>query len=278
MASSTAMSTFAGKTVFITGATSGYGLKLASLLSAQSAKLILTHRGKATFPDDLKEARKLELKLDDLSSVRACAEAIREGAERIDYLINNAGTMSLSYRETKDKFEQNLAVNHLGPFLLSNLLLDSIPHGGQIINITCGALRTAKKGVNFAQLKAPVKHQWESISYAESKLCSVLTTIEMQKRLNEAGRPIFVNCVQLGAAQTNIFRDLPSHQQWLFKLFLAKPETGAQALLNLAAGMKDGGRFFSTTNDKLPDFAKDPDVARKLWIMSTNLVRLDSKI
>lgn len=91
------------------------------------------------------------------------------------------------YRSSVDNLEYNLAVNHLGPFLLTNLLLARCRPGAHVVNLTCGAFRSAKAGINFEQLKAPDKEEWESLSYAESKLCNILTTRELHKRLTSAG-------------------------------------------------------------------------------------------
>lgn len=186
------MSFFAGKTCLITGSTSGYGLSLAKLLAGQSARLILTHRRNTPdFPKELSEARLVgstyltqDLKLDDLASIRSCAKALED--EKIDFLFNNAGTMCLSYSSSVDKHEYNAAVNHLGPFLLTNLLLGRLRPGGQVINLTCGAFRSAT-GINFEQMKVGDKEEWNSIAYAESKLCSIVSTREMHQRLTAAG-------------------------------------------------------------------------------------------
>ena len=136
-----------GKTAIVTGANSGMGMATAAALADMGACVVMLCRNEQRGRDALaklqvKTDRKLDLMfcdLGDLSSVRAFADAFRAKYETLDILVNNAGFISLDRQTTKDGFERQFGVNHLGHFLLTMKLIDLIPNGGRIVNVSSGA-------------------------------------------------------------------------------------------------------------------------------------------
>ena len=141
-----------GKTAIVTGANSGMGMATAAALADMGACVVMLCRNERRGKEALeklseKADRKLDLMLcdlADLSSVRAFANVFRAKYETLDILVNNAGFISLDRQTTKDGFERQFGVNHLGHFLLTVLLADRMPYGGRIVNVSSGAHKVGK--------------------------------------------------------------------------------------------------------------------------------------
>jgi NAD(P)-dependent dehydrogenase (short-subunit alcohol dehydrogenase family) len=195
-----------GRTAVVTGANTGLGLRIASVLAERGARVVLACRN----PDKAAQAAAaigasaavVRLDLASQSSVREAADEIRAGYPRVDLLINNAGVMDVPYQRTEDGFELTLATNHLGPFALTGLLLDRLTPGGRIVTTSSVAHR---QGVmDFADLQAERNYKRER-AYAQSKLANLLFTYELDRRLRAAGAKVSAIGCHPGIAHTDLF-------------------------------------------------------------------------
>jgi len=190
-----------GRTVLITGATSGIGRAAATELSGAGARVVLavrnTERGEqiASELGNGAEARKLDLT--DLASVRAFAEG---WDEPIDVLINNAGVMAVPEGRTKDGFETQIGTNHLGHFALTGLLLDHVTD--RVVQIASGAHRMGKIDLDDLNWERRSYKRWPA--YGQSKLANLLFMFELQRRLAEAGSPVRAVAAHPGYASTEL--------------------------------------------------------------------------
>jgi len=176
------------------------------------------------------EVHSLACDLASLASVRLCAEGMRSRFDAIALLINNAGTVSTRHRMSEDGFELTFATNHLGPFLLTNLLLDRMAIPGRIVNVASRIhYRGALKLDEVANPKAPYNSR---AAYAQSKLANVMFTAALAHRLSGTG--VTANCLHPGVVATNL---LPPWLR-LVKPFISRvmfdADRGAQTSLHLA--------------------------------------------
>lgn len=270
----------------VTGASSGIGLYTALGLARTGMRVVMTGRD----PVRSERARRfvaegsgsdaVDLMLADFShldAVRRLATDILARYERIDRLINNAGLISPQYRLSADGFELTIAVNHLAPFLLTNLLLERIRASApaRIITVASQAHRGAR--LDLADLVKP--RDWGLMrAYSRSKLCNILFTRELAARL--ADTEIVAASLHPGVVATRIGQrgGLAGVIWRLIKPFLLSPEKGAQTSLFLAT-VPDPDRFRGAyVIDKQiaePDLpARDDALARQLWDESARLVGL----
>ena len=207
-----------GKTVIITGANSGIGLETAVDMAKRNARVILAcrsvERGKAAVADVKKRSGNnnvvfVQLNLGSLDSVRTFAAKILEDEPHIDILINNAGVMMIPKRTlTQDGFEMQFGVNHLGHFLLTNLLLDRIKGTprARIVNLSSSAQGYMFAGkFNFDNMNSECSYG-PVAAYCASKLANVLFTRSLAKRLEGSG--ITTNAVDPGAINTGLQQHL----------------------------------------------------------------------
>ena len=204
-----------GKTVIITGANTGIGLETAVDLAKRNARVILACRSVERGEKAAVEVRKrsgnnnvvfFQLDLASLDSVRKFAAKILEEEPQIDILINNAGVMALPERTlTQDGFEMQFAVNHLGHFLLTNLLLDHIKKtpSARIVNVSSKA--HLRGNIDFENLNSEKSYvPW--IAYDTSKLANILFTRSLAKRLEGTG--VTANSLHPGLIMTELSRHL----------------------------------------------------------------------
>lgn len=277
-----------GKHVLITGGTSGIGRATASQLASRGAKVTITSRSLTnaqTVADELTSTTGIAvepatLDLSSLDAVRTFATSYTDRHQRLDILINNAGTMAGKRRTTPDGLEWTLAVNHLGPFLLTNLLtpllLAATP--ARIINVSSENHRSAKGGLDFDDLQMTTGYS-PSKAYAASKLANILFTIELNDRLGPDG--VIARALHPGVVATNFGKD-PNSPRWmgltmtLLKPFLATPEKGAATSVHLATAQPDeleAGIYWASSKPKqLSEFALNKAAARQLWEASAELV------
>lgn len=289
-----------GKTVVITGANTGIGKETAIDLAKRGGKIILACRNMEKTKVAQEEIIKVsgnrnvsivELDLSSLESVRQCAEKINREQARLDILINNAGIMACPRWETKDGFEMQFGINHLGHFLFTNLLLDLIKKStpARIINVSSSAHLKGDIHFDDIHLKndyAPFK------AYRQSKIANVLFSKELAKRLE--GTSVMVYSLHPGAVHTELGRNL-SHSfslpmyvmLWaayplIRMLWLKTSEQGAQTSIYCAvdekAGQETGLYYRDCAVSKPCANAEDPEKARKLWEVSAELVGLDKKV
>ena len=275
-----------GRTAVVTGATSGLGLATARALSGAGARVVLavrdTDRG-AAVAADLPGAVVRRLDLADLESVRAFA-AGWDGP--LDVLVNNAGIMMVPAAETVDGFEQQFGTNHLGHFALTNLLLPHVTD--RVVTVASTAHRMGH--IELADLNWKNRPYSPERAYGQSKLANLLFTLELQRRLSEAGSRVRATAAHPGWAATNLQGRTGDTLKNAFmalgnKVVATSPEEGARptlfaALADIPGGSYAGpGRRFETRGEPAlvgrTVAASDPDMARRLWTVSAELTGTD---
>jgi len=277
--------------VLVTGGTTGIGRATAAQLARLGAHVTITSRTTSTaetVATELSEETGTDvqpetLDLSSLDAVRAFADRYTTRHDRLDVLINNAGTMAGKRQTTPDGFERTLAVNYLGPFLLTNLLIDLLVRSApsRIITVSSENHRSAKNGLDFDDLQMTAGYT-PSKAYAASKLANILFTVELDRRLNDRG--VTARALHPGVVATNFGKD-PDSPRWmglamtLLKPVLATPQKGGATSVHLATAQPDdldAGIYWSNSKPKLPtDPAINPSDARRLWDLSVQLVGLD---
>ncbi|HXP12882.1 MAG TPA: SDR family oxidoreductase [Stellaceae bacterium] len=277
-----------GKTVVITGATSGLGSVAAERLAQLGARLVLVARNRTkaeamarTLRDRHPglEAQILIADLSSLAEIRKLAAALPEAAPRIDVLINNAGAIFSRRETTVDGLERTFALNHMAYFLLTVLLLDRLKAGApaRIVNVASEAHRNAS--LDFGDLQTEKNYSgW--LAYRRSKLANILFTSELARRLE--GSTVTANCLHPGFVATSFgdnnggpFRLAVG----LAKRFMAiSPCQGGETLVYAAsapeiAGMS--GVYFDKNLPREPSAAaQDNETAKRLWNASERLASL----
>lgn len=278
-----------GKTVVVTGASSGIGLETAQALAGAGAGVVITARHEGRGRAALEEigrrsgSSSVELvvfDLADLTSVRAGAAEILARCARIDVLVNNAGLVLSDRRVTSDGLEQTFVINHLGPFLLTQLLLERITASApsRIVNVASTAHRGARQGLDFADLQSERRYSGMQ-AYARSKLANIYFTSELARRLRGTG--VTVNCLHPGTVATGYGRDGDARGVLAFGLkvikpFVLNPAQGARTSVYLASApeLADvSGQYFVRRRPASPTkVARDPEAALRLWEASEKLV------
>jgi NAD(P)-dependent dehydrogenase (short-subunit alcohol dehydrogenase family) len=287
-----------GKSVLVTGANSGIGLEACVQLARMGADLTMVARdrskGEAAVRaveararrsrGDAPRVRTPALLLCDMASqseIRALADEYRRTHARLDILINNAGSVSPSRELTADGIEKTFAVNHLGYFLLTTLLLDLIVKSAPSRIVNTSSIGHYRGTIDFDDLDFDKEPYNIMKAYGRSKLANVLFTRELAKRL--AGSGVTVNALHPGAVATNIW----SHAMWwarpllaVAKLFMVTPEQGGERLVYLAASPevegKTGGYYDNNRLTTPSPLAQDDAVATRLWHVSERLTSLDT--
>ncbi|HEY5821677.1 MAG TPA: oxidoreductase [Propionibacteriaceae bacterium] len=190
-----------GRTIIVTGANSGLGLRTASALAGAGARVVLavrdTTRGEQAAAGMQGHTEVRELDLADLSSVRRFAEG---WTEPIDVLVNNAGVMAVPEGTTKDGFEMQFGTNHLGHFALTNLLLRQITE--RVVNVSSSAHRMGAIALDDLNWKTRPYKSWPA--YGQSKLANLLFTLELERRLRHDGSAVRTLASHPGFAATNL--------------------------------------------------------------------------
>jgi NAD(P)-dependent dehydrogenase (short-subunit alcohol dehydrogenase family) len=274
-----------GKVCLITGATSGIGKEAARDLLKRGARVVLLGRNAKRMEATRAELQEgaegvAEVVLVDIGSqaqVRRAAQEILGKYPRIDVLINNAGVWMDQRTVTVDGIETTLAVNHLGPFLLTYLLLDRLKASApaRIVNV---ASHAHKRGVLRLDDIEGKQSFGRMQTYGQSKLCNVLFTRELARRLEGTG--VTANSLHPGVIATEL-GDGTSMFGWFLRLakpFLKTPQQGAATTLHLACAPEvEGvtGKYFSDCKEYTPSpQAQDDESARKLWELSVRMTGL----
>ena len=282
-----------GVTAVITGANAGVGKETARHLYRRGARVIMgarsAERGEAAreeIVESVSEAADggdgdqgspgalivLQLDLASLQSVRDFAEEVLSRADKINLLINNAGVMACPRAETKDGFEMQLGVNHLGHFLLTLLLLDRLIASAPSRIVNLSSLAHTRGKMHFDDLMLERNYgKWQA--YYQSKLANVLFTRELARRL--LGTQVTTYAVHPGVVRTELWR----YQGCLDRLmrpFFKTPEQGAQTTLYCALAPElttISGRYYADCKEVRPSARarRDEDAAR-LWQVSEELV------
>jgi NAD(P)-dependent dehydrogenase (short-subunit alcohol dehydrogenase family) len=283
-----------GKTVVVTGGNSGIGLETAAALATMGARVLVTARnadkGRAAVAnitqrnDGHAQVQLVVFDLADLASVRRGAAEILEQAPRIDVLVNNAGLVLSERRETVDGYEATFAINHLGPFLLTNLLLDRMRESApaRVVNVASMAHASARKGIPFDDLQSRQRYRGMRV-YGQSKLANILFTLELARRLE--GSAVTANSLHPGTVRTGYGADGDTGGFLALGLklsgpFFLTPAKGAQTSIYLASSPEvEGvsGQYFVKCKPVQPKPpARDADAAHRLWRVSEELVGLAS--
>jgi NAD(P)-dependent dehydrogenase (short-subunit alcohol dehydrogenase family) len=277
-----------GRTVLITGATTGIGKATAIELAHRGAELVLVARDpkKAEATLAAIRARTPDARLDvlyaDLSSlaeVRKLATEFQARHPRLHVLLNNAGAIVMERRLTVDGFEQTFAVNHLAYFLLTNLLLDRLKASApaRIINVASGAHRSGR--IDFDDLQHEKRFSGYG-AYCDSKLANILFTRELARRIEGSG--VTANCLRPGLVATGFGQGEGTKLfKWAFKLgkpFMLSPEKGAATSIYLASSPEvegQNGLYWGKCKPARPwPRALDDASAKRLWDVSLKLTGL----
>ena len=274
-----------GKTAVVTGVNSGIGQETMRVLALRGAHVIGTAR---TLDKAIQacsavdgETTPLACELTDKTSVRGCAAAIREMGHSIDVLIANAGIMMVPKLEQADGIELQFATNHLGHFLLVNLLKDRVEAAdmGRIVVVSSSGHRQAS-AIAFDNLSG--EHGYSALrAYSQSKLANVLFTRLLAKRLSNGAT---ANALHPGIIQTNLGRHInPFLKMLLAPFFFPFSKTvaqGAATQVYVATRPElEGvtGKYFSDCKEEQASAAaQDDDAAARLWDVSVELTGLGS--
>ena len=275
---SSAPDPMADKIVLVTGATGGIGLETARALARMGAQVVIgardAARGQAVVEELAQAGHRAELLRVDLASLRSVRDAAERFAdyhERLDVLVNNAGTVVRHHRLSPDGHELTWVTNFLGPFLLTLGLLPSLKSAGRprIVNVSSVAHTVGR--MHWDDLGLQRKFRGFA-AYAQSKLAQVLFTRELARR-----EPwVAVNAVHPGGIATGIWRAAPAPAQWVIRLLLPPPEKGAAPVVRLASAPElDGvtGRYFDRLREATPaPAAMNAEDAARLWEVAAQAV------
>jgi NAD(P)-dependent dehydrogenase (short-subunit alcohol dehydrogenase family) len=272
-----------GKTVVITGATSGIGEVAAIRLAEQGARIIFTARDHERADATLKKMcaangaadhAVIQGDLSLLAEQKRMAAAIIAAAPNIDVLINNAGALFNKRIQTADGLEKTFALNHMAYFTMTRILLPQIAGGGRIVNVASRAHRNA--ALDFDDLQS--RHGYVGFAvYSRSKLCNILFTRELARRI--AGTGITANSLHPGFVATRFGDQSGGMMQRLVSIAkpvgAISPEEGAKTIVYLAASGEPAsvsGAYFTKCRVEQPskEACNDND-AKKLWDISVKI-------
>jgi NAD(P)-dependent dehydrogenase (short-subunit alcohol dehydrogenase family) len=277
-----------GKTVIITGGNAGIGKATAIDLAKKGATVLITSRSEDKARNAVEEIKKasgservefIRIDLGSQESVRSTAEEIKTRFPKIDVLINNAGCYLSDLQLSPEGIELQFATNHLGHFLLTNLLMDNLKASGtgRIIHLASIAHKSTRKlDLEDLNFKNDEYGGWKS--YSRSKFCNILFTKELARRLEGTG--LTANAVHPGGVRTEIAE---KDANWYTKLgwvamkpFMITVEQGAATSILLASSPKvEGitGQYWVRSKQEWSNRpSQDPELAKKLWLKSEELV------
>lgn len=277
-----------GKTAIVTGANTGIGLETARVLALRGAQVVMACRdlekaergrmtvvresGGALSPDSF-ELRELDLAA--LASVRAFGEAFVAEGRPLHLLVNNAGIMIPDRRETADGFEAHFGTNHLGHFLLTNLLLDALRAGApaRVVNVASEAMQMSGLTRELDDLDWKQKKWSGWKAYGSSKIMNLMFTRALHRRY--VGDGITSNALHPGIVRTELAR---SQTGWFVAVgllmlpWMKKVDAGAATSVYLATApdfeREGGGYFADCAATRAPKLAADEEVQERLWEIS----------
>jgi retinol dehydrogenase-12 len=274
-----------GRTYFVTGGNSGIGRALVEAIAARGGQVILATRSEErTRPllQDLQrryptsgQIRWIRLDVSDLGSVRRAADEFLGMGLPLDVLVNNAGIAGTRGLST-DGYDVTYATNHIGPFLLTALLLPALRKSaqGRVVNVASGAHKVIKR-MDWSGLERRATPKQSGFKdYAFTKLMNILHAKELARRV--ADSRVTTYALHPGAVRSNIWRAVPQPIQWLIKLFMLSNEEGARTPLYCATAPElatASGKYYDKSRQEKPSsLAEDPALARELWERTTAIV------
>jgi len=287
-----------GKTIVVTGANSGLGLRSAEALAAKGALVVMACRNATKAAAALQSVKAaaqgvepvvVPLDLSSLSSIRACATSLAEQLSQVDVLVNNAGIMAVPKATTVDGFESQIGTNHFGHYALTGLLLPSLlaAPAPRVVTVSSNAHKLGRMHLDDLFFERASYSRWRA--YAQSKLANLLFSGELQRRATGAGTALTAAAAHPGYAATNLTSGPATGAAVLRPLFALADRVAGQpdhmgALPQLyAATMPDVGpddywgpdgfreQRGHPTRVSRTKFAQDLDVARRLWERSEEL-------
>ncbi|XP_015888606.1 short-chain dehydrogenase TIC 32, chloroplastic [Ziziphus jujuba] len=285
-----------GLTAIITGASSGIGSETTRVLALRGVHVIMGVRNMAA-GEHVKEAivkeiptarlDAMELDLSSLSSVEKFASNFNSSGRPLNILINNAGVMATPFMLSKDNIELQFATNHLGHFLLTNLLLDTMKKTakksrkeGRIVNVSSIAHRFIyREGIRFDKINDQSGYS-SMAAYGQSKLANILHANELARQFKEEGMNITANSLHPGTIATNLFRHngvVSGLVNMLGRFVLKNVQQGAATTCYVALHPQlkgISGEYFADSNlSEASPHGKDEKLAKKLWDFSKTLTR-----
>ncbi len=277
----------AGRTVLVTGATAGIGKATALGLATMGAHVAITGRDRGRTDAAAAEIRaagggQVDALVADLSSqseVRRLADEVLQSHARIDVLVNNAGGYWNTRHVTVDGLERTFALNHLAPFLLTNLLLDRLKQSAPARVVTVSSHAHAEGRIDFDDIQGERSYSGAR-AYNQSKLANVLFTYELARKLQATS--VTANALHPGVVSTSFGAEDPSGvQRWFvpfMRPFMKTPAQGAATSIHLASAPDlervTGCYFVNSKPKRSSKPSYDEATAARLWQVSSDLVGL----
>ncbi len=277
-----------GKTVVITGATSGIGAVAANALASMGARIVFVARDRSRGEATLAQLRKLGSAADHrllyadlsrLADMKRVAQEIAASEPRIDVLMNNAGAIFDRRYETEDGLERTFALNHMSYFVVTQVLRERLiaTPGARIVNTASDAHRRATADFNDLQL---ARGFGSLKAYCRSKLYNSLFTRELARRFKDTG--VTANSLHPGFVATRFAdegRGITASAFRLLKNLALTPEEGAKTLIYLATSADIAsvtGKYFHNCVSTIPTpAAQDDEIAKRLWSESARIAGID---
>jgi retinol dehydrogenase-14 len=277
-----------GRTAVITGGNAGIGKATAEALASLGARVVITSRDAARGDAAVSEIKRssgngqverVGLDLASLASVRSCAEQLLDRVDAIDVLDLNAGGVLSSRRVTEDGFEMQFQVNHLGHFLLTQLLLERLA-GGRVIVVSSWGHTQARRGLDFDDLQWERRPYRGSPVYSATKLMNLYFTFELARRLEAGGSATTVNALHPGFVASQFGHEGDTRMLGIgiriARPFARSPEKGARSAVWLAASPDaaalNGRYVIDCRPAEASKSARDTVAATRLWNVSEQLV------
>lgn len=280
-----------GKTVVITGANAGIGKEAAVALTNLGATVVMACRNPeraaaAKAEIEHRSGRSVDsvsIDLASFDSIRSAAAELSDRYERLDVLVNNAGLIVGKRSTTPQGHEMIFGVNHLGTFLLTNLLLDTLRASGtaRVVTVASGAHSFARSGLPFDDLNNERTNFRPMSVYAQSKLANILFTRELARKLSDSS--VTANCLHPGFVGSHFARDgdvgkLGDIAMVLGRPFAISPAKGARTSVYLASDASvegtTGEYFYKCKPHSVSKWAADDAAARRLWEISEQMCSL----
>jgi NAD(P)-dependent dehydrogenase (short-subunit alcohol dehydrogenase family) len=293
-----------GRTMVVTGTTSGLGLALSHALAGAGARVLMTVRDAARGAAAVAQVRDrirgsgsaeaVLLDLADLASVRTAAADIRERTgDRVDVLVNNAAVSLGPHDRTRDGFELQIGTNHLGPAALTGLLMPALRAAGSAERparvVTTSSLGHRSGGLDLTDLNWERRRYSPTLAYGASKIANLLFAAELDRRLRRAGDPVLSVAAHPGLTKSELLNNaLARRNTWRARLlvlpdrFLSQPvAAGIAPQLLAATGPVGGGDYLGPTGPfeirgpagpaRRSATVRDPELARELWEITSRL-------